>query len=41
MKRNPMWLDEITTIVEKELAEKYGAAPMVAPMQAIICEAWK
>ena len=41
MKRNPTWLDEITSIVESELAEKYGAAPMVAPMQAIICQAWK
>ena len=29
-----MWVGEITSIVESELAEKYGAAPMVAPMQA-------
>jgi SAM-dependent methyltransferase len=41
MKRNPVWIDEIQTIVEKELAEKYGASPMVAPMRAIITEAKK
>ena len=41
MKRNPAWLGEITSIVESELAEKYGVAPMVAPMRAIICQAWK
>lgn len=41
IKRNPEWLDEITVTVEKELEEKYGAAPMVAPMQAIIGQAWK
>ena len=41
IKRNPEWLGEISAIVEKELKEKYGAAPTVAPMQAIICQAWK
>jgi ubiquinone/menaquinone biosynthesis C-methylase UbiE len=41
MKRNPAWVDEIATIVEKELTEKYGASPMVAPMRAIVCQAWK
>lgn len=41
MKRNPAWLGEITSIVENELAEKYGTAPMIAPMKAIICQAWK
>jgi hypothetical protein len=41
MKRNPAWLGEISSIVESELAEKYGTAPMVAPMSAIICQAWK
>ena len=41
IKRNPDWLTEIAAIVENELAEKYGAAPMVAPMKAIICQAWK
>ena len=41
MKRNPAWLGEITSIVESELAEKYGIAPMVAPMRAIVCQGWK
>ena len=27
--------------VEKELAEKFGAEPMVAPMSAVISRAWK
>jgi len=40
-KRNPAWIDEIKIKLEKELAEKFGAAPMVAPMSAIICQAWK
>jgi len=41
MKQNPIWLGEITSIVESELTEKYGVAPMVAPMRAIVCQAWK
>lgn len=40
-KRNPAWIDEIKTRVEKELAEKFGAAPMIAPMSAVVCQAWK
>jgi hypothetical protein len=40
-KRNPAWIDEIKIKVEKELAEKFGAAPMIAPMSAIISQAWK
>jgi ubiquinone/menaquinone biosynthesis C-methylase UbiE len=40
-KRNPEWIDEIKIKVEKELTEKYGAAPMVAPMSAVISQAWK
>ncbi|MET0462896.1 MAG: class I SAM-dependent methyltransferase [Chitinophagaceae bacterium] len=40
-KQNPDWLYEIKTKLEKELTEKFGAAPMVAPMSAVICEAWK
>jgi ubiquinone/menaquinone biosynthesis C-methylase UbiE len=39
--RNPMWLDQIPAIVEKELAEAYGIAPMRAPMKAVISQAWK
>jgi hypothetical protein len=27
--------------IEKELSEKYGAAPMVAPMRAVVSQAWK
>lgn len=41
MKRNPAWIDEIKLEVEKELSEKYGAAPMAAPMRALITQAWK
>lgn len=40
-KRNPAWIDEIKIKVEKELTEKFGAAPMIAPMSAIISQAWK
>jgi ubiquinone/menaquinone biosynthesis C-methylase UbiE len=40
-KRNPVWIDEIKIKVEKELAEKFGAAPMIAPMSAVISQAWK
>ena len=40
-KRNPAWIDEIKIKVEKELAEKFGAAPMIAPMSAVIIQAWK
>jgi ubiquinone/menaquinone biosynthesis C-methylase UbiE len=39
--RNPAWIDEIKIKLEKELAEKFGAAPMIAPMSAVICQAWK
>lgn len=41
MSRNPAWVEEIKSSVEKELTEKFGKAPMVAPMSAIICQAWK
>ena len=40
-KRNPAWIDEIKMKVEKQLAEKFGAAPMIAPMSAVIIQAWK
>ena len=39
--RNPEWIDEIKTELEKELSEKFGAAPMIAPMSAVISQAWK
>jgi ubiquinone/menaquinone biosynthesis C-methylase UbiE len=40
-KRNPAWIDEIKIKVEKVLAEKFGAAPMIAPISAVVCQAWK
>lgn len=39
--RNPEWIEEIKIKVEKELTEKFGAAPMIAPMSAVISQAWK
>lgn len=41
IKRNPDWVHEISATVEKELSEEFGAAPMVAPMRALITQAWK
>ena len=41
MNRNPLWVDEITATVEKELGEKFGTAPMNAPMKAVVSQAWK
>ncbi len=41
MKRNPAWMDEIKDMAEKELSEKFGAEPMIAPMSALISQAWK
>jgi ubiquinone/menaquinone biosynthesis C-methylase UbiE len=38
---NPEWIDEIKIELEKELSEKFGEAPMIAPMSAIISQAWK
>ena len=38
---NPEWIDEIKTGLEKELSEKFGAAPMIAPMSAVISQALK
>lgn len=40
-KRNPAWIDEIKIKVEKELAGKFGAAPMIAPISALINQAYK
>jgi ubiquinone/menaquinone biosynthesis C-methylase UbiE len=39
--RNPASIDEIVITVEKELSEKFGAAPMIAPISAVISQAWK
>jgi SAM-dependent methyltransferase len=40
-KHNPASIDEMINKVEKELAEKFGAAPMKAPISAVISQAWK
>jgi ubiquinone/menaquinone biosynthesis C-methylase UbiE len=40
-KRNPAWIDEILITVENELSEKFGVAPMIAPISAVISQAWK
>jgi ubiquinone/menaquinone biosynthesis C-methylase UbiE len=41
MKRNPGGIEEIKATVEKELTEKFGATPLIAPMSAVISQAWK
>jgi len=40
-KRNAAWIDEIIAKVEKELAQKFGSAPMIAPISAVISQSWK
>jgi ubiquinone/menaquinone biosynthesis C-methylase UbiE len=40
-KQNPAWIEEIKRKTEKELGEKFGNAPMVAPISAVIGQAWK
>ncbi len=37
MKRCPELLNEIIDVTEYRIAERYGKAPMVAPMKALIC----
>jgi len=41
MSQNPKAVEEIKVSVEKVLAEKFGEAPMTAPMSAVISQAWK
>lgn len=41
MDRNPAWVDAINADLEKELAEKFGDAPMEAPMRALISQGLK
>ena len=41
MKRIPEKIEEIKAEVEKELSEKYGASNMIAPISAVIGQAWK
>lgn len=38
---HPGWIDKIKAELEKELSEKFGAAPMSAPMSSVICKASK
>lgn len=40
-KRNPAYIDEIRAEVEKQLSERFGAGPMIAPISAVVCQAWK
>ncbi|MCF6405999.1 methyltransferase domain-containing protein [Chitinophaga filiformis] len=40
-KRHPTSMDKIIITVEKELSEKFGVAPMIAPISAVMCQAWK
>jgi ubiquinone/menaquinone biosynthesis C-methylase UbiE len=40
-KSNPACIDEIKIKVEEELTEKFGAAPMIAPISAVISQVWK
>lgn len=41
IKRHPGSLNEISDTVEKELADKFGDSPMIAPMRALITQATK
>jgi ubiquinone/menaquinone biosynthesis C-methylase UbiE len=41
IKKNPSWVLEISDKVERQLSAKYGSAPMLAPMRALICQADK
>jgi hypothetical protein len=41
MSRNPAWVEEIKEVLEKKLKDKFGEAPMEAPMRALISQAWK
>jgi SAM-dependent methyltransferase len=41
MNQNPGCIEEMKALVEKELTGKFGEAPMIAPMSAVISQAWK
>jgi ubiquinone/menaquinone biosynthesis C-methylase UbiE len=41
IKRNPAWVEEIESIVERELEDRYGKGPVNAAMRAVITQAWK
>ncbi|ULT39446.1 class I SAM-dependent methyltransferase [Niabella defluvii] len=40
-KRYPDRIEKVKLDLEEELAKKFGTTPMVAPMSALICQAWK
>jgi ubiquinone/menaquinone biosynthesis C-methylase UbiE len=40
-KNDPDRIEEIKIKLEKEFAEKFGAVPMVAPISAVVSQAWK
>jgi len=40
-KVDPALIDELKNLVAKELAAKYGDAPMITPMRAIVSAGWK
>jgi ubiquinone/menaquinone biosynthesis C-methylase UbiE len=40
-KQDPARIDEIKIKLEKEFAEKFGAAPMIVPISALVNQAWK
>jgi hypothetical protein len=41
MSLKPALINEIKFLLEKELGERYGNEPMVAPISAVIAQAWK
>ena len=41
VKRDPALIGQITASVEEILSQRYGHAPMISPMSAIITRAWK
>ena len=41
IKHDPLLVEEIVKTLETELAEKFGASPMIAPMKSVVCQAWK
>ncbi|MEP6648114.1 MAG: class I SAM-dependent methyltransferase [Saprospiraceae bacterium] len=41
MNRNPVWIEEISKKLEKELGEKFGDEPLVTRMRAVVVETKK
>lgn len=40
-KRNPELIKELINDLENQFSEKFGSAPMIAPLSAVVCQAWK